>query len=158
MNINDNSKKFEIIQKLQKHEDKVWCLSWHPTEDILASCGSDKNICIWSYIEETCNYILKAILEEGHSKTIRSISWDYTGNLLASASFDGTINIWKKSNFNFECIAVLEGHENEVKSVSWSRSGSFLSSCSRDKNIWVYKYYNLRFGIMKMIMTFHVMI
>lgn len=132
------STKFEVHQKLQKHEDKVWCLSWHPIDDILASCGSDKNICIWNFNEETNNYMLKAILEEGHSKTIRSISWDYTGNLLASASFDGTINIWKKSNFNFECIAVLEGHENEVKSVSWSRSDAYLASCSRDKNIWVF--------------------
>ena len=80
-----NEIKFELKQKLQKHDDKVWSLTWHLTEDIIASCGSDKNICIWTYNEESRSYTLKAIFEEGHSKTIRSVSWDYSVNLLASA-------------------------------------------------------------------------
>ncbi len=132
----------ELFQILERHEDKVWQLSWHPIQDIFASCGSDKNICIWGYSEITKSYVLKAILEDSHSRTIRSIAWDYSGSYLASASFDSWINIWKKSDLNFECVATLEGHENEVKSVSWSISGKYLATCSRDKTIWIWDFEN----------------
>lgn len=145
-------------QSLEKHEDKVWYVSWHPTEDIFASCGSDKKIIIWkgenissnisasSNINNSANtsqYSAQAVLEESQSRTIRSVAWDYSGNYLASASFDSTINIWKRKvdsegKTEYECIALLEGHENEVKSVSWSVSGKYLASCSRDKTIWIW--------------------
>jgi WD40 repeat protein len=135
------------IQTLSKHEDRIWQLSFHPNEEIIASCGSDRNICIWEKKSETSNqypkntntkFLLKSILEDSHSRTIRSVSWDKTGKYLASASFDSMINIWKKTENNFECIATLQGHENEVKSVSWSVTGNYLASCSRDKTIWIW--------------------
>jgi WD40 repeat protein len=116
----DNNDKLVKKQTLQKHTDKVWHLSWNFSENIFASCSSDKNIYIWGYDENTKNYTTKAVLHESHSKTVRALAWDYSGNYLASASFDNTINIWKRKDNNFECIASLEGHENEVKSVSWS--------------------------------------
>lgn len=138
----ENKQKFELelFQKLERHEDKVWQLSWHPIEDLFASCGSDKNICIWGFNGE--KYLLKAILEDSHSRTIRSLAWDHSGAYLATASFDSWINIWKKTDLNFECIATLEGHENEVKSVSWSVSGNYLATCSRDKTIWIWDFEN----------------
>lgn len=128
------------MQTLERHEDKVWQISWHPFEDLFASCGSDRNICIWSTAEDGNKYVLKAILEDSHSRTIRSIAWDHSGIYLATGSFDSWINVWKKSELNFECVATLEGHENEVKSVSWSVSGSYLATCSRDKTIWIWDF------------------
>jgi cytosolic iron-sulfur protein assembly protein CIAO1 len=145
----DNSiKNTRNLQILDKHEDKIWFLSWSPSENILASCGSDKKICIWenmptdgnSETNNKINYKCKAVLEDSHSRTIRAVAWHPSGTLLASASFDSTINIWKKNkNLEFECVASLEGHENEVKSVSWSISGQYLASCSRDKTIWIWE-------------------
>ncbi len=123
-----DSKALILNQILSKHEDKIWQLSFNPIEEIIASCGSDRNICIWEKKLESSkpytknqntNYILKSILEDSHSRTIRSVSWDKSGRYLASASFDSMINIWKKTENNFEFIATLQGHENEVKSVSW---------------------------------------
>jgi WD40 repeat protein len=142
INNNNAISKYELtlFQKLERHEDKVWHLNWHPLEDLFASCGSDKNICIWGVGQGSPKYSLKAILEDSHSRTIRSVAWDYSGTYLASASFDSLINIWKKSELSFECVATLEGHENEVKSVSWSISGSYLATCSRDKTIWIWDF------------------
>jgi len=146
--MNSSLNKLNKIHVLDRHEDKVWFLTWNFRDDIFASCGSDKKICIWENKVErinseensySINYKCKAILEESHSRTIRALAWNHSGSLLASASFDSTINIWKRNkNSEFECIASLEGHENEVKSVSWSISGNYLASCSRDKTIWIW--------------------
>lgn len=126
------------IKSISNHQDKVWSIIWHPIEDIIASSGSDKRIMIWNL-----NGDCLAILDECHSRTIRSVAWDFSGNFLAAASFDSTITVWKKKfkeNLGFECIASLEGHENEVKSVSFSVSGLYLASCSRDKSIWIWDF------------------
>lgn len=51
---------------------------------------------------------LQAILEEAHSKTIRSCEWSPNGRYLATASFDGTAAVWECAGGEFECLATLE--------------------------------------------------
>lgn len=104
---------------------------------MLASCGEDKTIVIWG--PEEPKWVIKMILTEGHTRSIRALSWSPCGDYIASASFDATTAIWDKRGGQFECNSTLEGHENEVKSVSWSASGQLLATCSRDKSVWVWE-------------------
>ncbi|KAK9729843.1 WD domain, G-beta repeat [Popillia japonica] len=129
--------KLEHIQTLTKHVGRVWNVAWHPKGEHLASCGEDKTIRIWA--KEGSKWVCKAILTDGHKRTIREIAWSPCGNYLASASFDATTSIWDKRSGEFECNTTLEGHENEVKGVAWSRSGQFMATCSRDKSVWVWE-------------------
>ncbi|XP_011309006.1 probable cytosolic iron-sulfur protein assembly protein Ciao1 [Fopius arisanus] len=129
-----------LKQTLSDHQGRVWNVSWHPVKLMLASCGEDKKIRI--YLHEGGKYVMKLILAEGHTRTIREVSWSPCGQYLASASFDATIAIWENKGNKFECSATLEGHENEVKSVDWSWSGHLLASCSRDKSVWVWECFN----------------
>jgi WD40 repeat protein len=134
------------IQKLEGHTDRVWSVAWNPVSShadgvspILASCSGDNTVRIWEQSSLSRSWTCKTVLEETHTRTVRSCAWSPSGQLLATASFDGTTGIWKNYGSEFECISTLEGHENEVKSVSWNASGSCLATCSRDKSVWIWE-------------------
>lgn len=132
------------IQKLEGHTDRVWSLAWNPITGgngvpaVFASCSGDKTVRIWEKLLSG-SWNCTAILEDQHSRTVRSCAWSPCGKLLATASFDATTAVWEHVGGDYECIASLEGHENEVKSVSWSASGSLLATCGRDKSVWIWE-------------------
>ncbi|XP_077214381.1 protein CIA1-like [Tasmannia lanceolata] len=135
------------IQKLEGHTDRVWGLAWNPATgsagipSMLASCSGDKTVRIWQQntSRKSDSWECKAVLEETHTRTVRSCAWSPSGKLLATASFDATAAIWEHVGNDFECVASLEGHENEIKSVSWNSSGSLLATCGRDKSLWIWE-------------------
>lgn len=60
------------------------------------------------YLILLCVVIVQTVLEETHTRTVRSCSWSPSGKLLATASFDGTTAIWEDLGDEFECISTLE--------------------------------------------------
>ncbi|CAB4317561.1 unnamed protein product [Prunus armeniaca] len=135
------------IQKLEGHTDRVWSLAWNPVTGVagiplsFASCSGDKTVRIWEHnpSSSTSSWDCKAVLDETHTRTVRSCAWSPSGKFLATASFDATTAIWENVGGDYECVSTLEGHENEVKSVSWNPSGSLLATCGRDKTVWIWE-------------------
>jgi WD40 repeat protein len=91
----------------------------------LASCSADKTVRIWAAASPTSHYQQSAdqlehienidqampqtwrcvaVLEDAHSRTIRSISWSPDGKQLAMASFDATTTIWARTGTAWEQV------------------------------------------------------
>eukprot|EP01023_Acetabularia_acetabulum_P026830 TRINITY_DN25416_c2_g1_i1.p1 TRINITY_DN25416_c2_g1~~TRINITY_DN25416_c2_g1_i1.p1 ORF type:complete len:358 (-),score=43.94 TRINITY_DN25416_c2_g1_i1:132-1205(-) len=129
-----------LKQELCGHSGIVWKVAWSNSGDLLASCSGDRSVRIWKQIGDS--WVCVSILEDSHTRTIRSIAWSPDDRRLASASFDGTTAIWRRRTTTgvedlWEQVAVLEGHENEVKDVAWN--GQFLATCGRDKTVWIWE-------------------
>ena len=97
----EKSTKFELslLQTCEAHNDKVWCLAWHYSEELIVTGSSDKTIKLWGkHTGDENNFECKATLEGGHTRTIRSLAWKPnmpSGELVfASSSFDATSVIW----------------------------------------------------------------
>ncbi|KAJ1381179.1 WD40/YVTN repeat-like-containing domain superfamily [Sesbania bispinosa] len=133
------------VQSLEDHSDRVWSLDWNPATGhagiplVFASCSGDKTVRIWEQNLSSGLWACKTVLEETHTRTVRSCAWSPSGKLLATASFDATTAIWENDGDDFQCVSTLEGHENEVKSVTWNASGNLLATCSRDKSVWIWE-------------------
>lgn len=115
----------------------MWDVTWHPSGKILASCGQDRVVRLWTLASGT--WKLSDILKDAHSKTIRRVSFSPDGKKLAAAGFDGIVSIWAFSGNEWSCAANLEGHEHEVKGVCWSPDGRILATCGRDKTVWLWE-------------------
>ena len=135
------------------HTDKIWCVDYNSTKNILATVGADQNLVIYSTKKDDLKILLKKSLKQQHNnRTLRRCSFSPCGNYLAVCSFDSTTSLWKidleqnsqndAENLQLEFWQILEGHENEVKSVSWSINGQFLATCSRDKNVWIWELFD----------------
>lgn len=144
-------------------QDRVWYTSPHPDLPIVACCGADKSVRIYSL----SNFTLLSTISGGHKRSVRSCAWKphvKGESVLATASFDATAGIWKRwdgygkgendgpraidengdaledeDDDEWGFAVLLDGHDSEVKSISWSPSGSLLATCSRDKSIWIWE-------------------
>lgn len=48
------------------------------------------------------------MLEETHTRTVRSCAWSPSGKKLATASFDATTAILEQNEDDFDCVSTLE--------------------------------------------------
>ncbi|VDM96353.1 unnamed protein product [Thelazia callipaeda] len=118
---------------------RVWCVQWNHAGTVLASCGEDKNIKLWTRIDVAPYLKYSGTIGGSHSRTIRYITFSPSDKFMASASFDSTIVVYQLYN-DYEEISRLEGHESEVKCCAFSPSGDYLATCSRDKTVWFWQY------------------
>lgn len=52
--------------------------------------------------------VIQAVLEETHTRTVRSCAWSLSGENLATASFDATTGIWENVDGEYEFVSTLE--------------------------------------------------
>eukprot|EP00951_Prasinocladus_malaysianus_P023619 scaffold201398_cov31-Prasinocladus_malaysianus.AAC.1 len=76
--------------------------------ETLASCSGDKTIRIWGRQTEGPSLSCMAVLDDTHSKAVRSLSWSPCGTKIATASFDGKTAVWQVSMGEWEMVALLE--------------------------------------------------
>ncbi len=79
------------VATLEGHEDRVWCVSWSPSGNLLASCGGDHCVKIWRQDHDSKWKCIET-LSDGHTRTIRWVSWSPCGNKLGKSLLFLTYN------------------------------------------------------------------
>ena len=57
----------KLTQEIPKaHKEYIWCIKFHPLENIFASCGNDKIVSIFEYssLEKKHQFFLKHIKKQ----------------------------------------------------------------------------------------------
>ena len=135
-----------FTSKHLKTDDWVRCALPSPCGSMVASCGNDFKVRLWSLVKEECTHNMAkhthvveilAWAPEASYKAIRSIVGGspetHPGPFLASAGRDKVVWLWDCGNG--VPIHKFRGHDNWIKGLVFHPGGKFLLSCADDKTI-----------------------
>ncbi|ADM11833.1 putative histone acetyltransferase [Encephalitozoon intestinalis ATCC 50506] len=129
---------------LRGHEGGGFGLSWSPqSSGELASCGEDKQICVFDISQES-SLISPTVVLRRHRMTVNDCSFSFLDKgLLSSGGDDGMVVFWDTRSR--DCIhAIEEAHTSDVLSVRFSPlDGNIVSTSSGDKSVKVWDRRNL---------------
>ncbi|PAA78952.1 hypothetical protein BOX15_Mlig022865g2, partial [Macrostomum lignano] len=84
---------------LEGHSDWVRDVAWAPnlglSRDMIASCGQDCRVIIWTRRDEDTSW--SSVTLPPFQDVLWHVSWSVTGNLLAVSSGDNKVSLWKES-------------------------------------------------------------
>ncbi|KAF4692131.1 hypothetical protein FOZ60_014085 [Perkinsus olseni] len=127
---------------IRKHSDEVWYVALSNSGRVLATCGKDKTIILWtvSNIETArkhgeCLRYMDTLI--GHEDECAVCSFNCDDTYLASGANDGAVKIWKiPTTFRGGCHCTIDAHSEVVTQVVW-RPGSRTQvvSAGHDKTV-----------------------
>lgn len=118
---------YEIQERnrLQKHTDKVWSVSFSSDGQTIASGSDDGDVILW----DKDGKHLTTLKSKGGR--ISSVSFSPDG-LIAAGSSDRKIKLWNKDHVPIKSII---GHKDKVWDVKFSPDGQIIASASKDKTV-----------------------
>ena len=124
------SRKGDLLAVLQGHSDRVYCIRFNPSGNLLVSCSKEQSAIIW----ETEKFTRVATLT-GHTETVVDLAWQ-CDTTFATASADCRVGVWsvEKGVGKF----LLQGHTKQVTGVSWNSDSTLLASSSDDETVRVW--------------------
>ena len=88
------------------HTMDVLDLAWAPGGDRLASCGIDRQVCVWDVAGAFSGghrLVTKPFrCLSGHTNWVKGLAWDPVGSFLVSASEDATVRVWRTSDWQLQ--------------------------------------------------------
>ncbi|KAI5475144.1 cytosolic iron-sulfur protein assembly protein 1 [Pseudohyphozyma bogoriensis] len=116
---------FECLAVLMEHSQDVKSVTWHPTEELLASASYDDTIKLYAADPYDDEWSSIATLTS-HTATVWSISFSPCGNYLVSAGDDLVIKIWGRDSLEEKKEVGEAGEavrEEGGRMGPWSRGG-----------------------------------
>ncbi|CAP27891.2 Protein CBG07981 [Caenorhabditis briggsae] len=107
---------------------RVWMTCWHYGGRILASCGDDKVVRVWSLVGEPDSKLrleCRTTLDDSHNGRSQQA---------------GRTRKRKDEDEDFSVSSILQPHTQDVKQVVWHPTEDLLVSCSYDSSIRFYRY------------------
>ncbi|KAH3687574.1 hypothetical protein WICPIJ_001435 [Wickerhamomyces pijperi] len=113
------------------HEDRIACVSHHPSGQYLASASFDKTWRLWDI-----NASQELLLQESHSKEVFALDFNGDGQLLVSAGLDSIAYVWDLRGD--KSISILSGHIRGLHCVKFRKNGYHIITGSSDGSIKVW--------------------
>lgn len=109
------------------HNKNIYSLMYSPDSSILATLGTDKQVCLWNTTTGKLENTLK------HNYQIPSAAYSPDGTTIATASVDQNVRIWDASSG--ELITTLIEYTDWVTDARYSPDGKTIASASRDNTL-----------------------
>lgn len=130
---------YECIAVLNGHTEDVKCVRWHPSSEILVSCGFDNVIRVW--VEDEDDWFCLEQLT-AHDSTVWSMAFDKTGKHLVSVGDGGAVVVWSREDPRgntigdhprYTVVAHLNDvHDGPIFSVDWAGGSNVIATCGDD--------------------------
>jgi len=127
----ENTKEWKRTHVLSEHGGYVSMVDWCPEQNLIVSCGHDRNAYVWKYEakEDTWKPTL-VILRINRAATW--VKWSPAGNKFAVASGSKVVPVchFEQSN-NWWISKMIKKHKSTVLSLAWCVNNKFvITGCS----------------------------
>ncbi|EGB04045.1 hypothetical protein AURANDRAFT_59550 [Aureococcus anophagefferens] len=117
---------------LAGHEAEVFCCSWHPHDELLASGSGDSTVRLWDFPGGKTAACLNALPPQAK---VTTLEWSTDGNLLATGCMDGIARLWSRDGILQHSLAA---HSESIFSLRFDAVGKRLLTGSYDKCVSVW--------------------
>ncbi|GAA5939911.1 WD40 repeat domain-containing protein [Sporobolomyces koalae] len=124
----------QAIRVLKGHLSAVFCVTWSPRGDLVASGGMDETVRVWDVQKGTCMRVLPA-----HSEPVSAVQFSRDGTIIVSGSWDGYIRIWDTATG--QCLKTLVNEDNvPVSNVRFTPNSKYFFTSTLDSMIRLWDY------------------
>jgi U3 small nucleolar RNA-associated protein 13 len=150
-------------QTLERHTATVLCVDVSPCGRFLATCGKDKQMCVWT-LEGSANVARCAAVGTGHTEAIGSVALSRKagrynvagkaarnggGSFAVTVSIDRTLKRWNlpgsadleeaNQEITLEAFISCKAHEKDINIVVVAPNDALIATGSQDKTVKLWK-------------------
>ncbi len=125
----------KLIHRWPAHGIAVSGLSFSPDGKLLASCGADTLVRVWSVAYPAASPVSLA----GHTGPLSSVAFRKDSQHLVSSGADLSIKLWKLEGDGGKELQTYRGHRDWVASAAFSADGYYVVSASVDRTVKIWE-------------------
>jgi WD40 repeat protein len=123
------------LQRWAAHGIAVSGLAFSPDGKLLASCGADGMVRVWSTAAPTESPVTLT----GHLGPLSSVAFRKDSQHLVSSGADLSVKLWKLEGDTGKELQTYRGHRDWVASAAFSKDGYYVVSASVDRSIKIWE-------------------